>query len=261
MSVIQTDEWLRESWDDPLRLCEQLTPYFQDASAEDIYHHLIMHGMYDSLDDGAKLIKRMQQKQLWHVVRKEEQTLKKLWHGPNVPIFIFPSDANNRKLQQQFIGKAGLAFKDKLFLFISENNSKHEIKALLTHEYNHICRLTKYRKKESDYVLLDTIILEGLAEYAVLERLGVEQIAKWTSYYDDGQLEKLWQRLIFPSRNLPKHYKTHHDLLYGRHFYPTMAGYCVGFYLVKKFIKQNKVTTDALFALPSDEIASVEDEA
>lgn len=260
MTVIQTDEWLLDSWDDPLQLCEKLKPYFPKASADDIYHHLMMHGMYDSLADGEKFIKHMQKQQLWNIVQKESQSLIKLWNGPKVPIFIFPSDVYNRKLQRQFNGHAGLAFNDKLFLFVSNSISNNEIKALLTHEYNHICRLTKHRKKEQDYVLLDTIILEGLAECAVLEHLGEEYIAKWTSYYDEDQLENLWQRLIFPTRNIPINHQKHHDLLYGLQFYPSMVGYCVGYYVVKKFLHENNMTTKDALNLPSHTIANLEEE-
>ncbi|WP_369010262.1 DUF2268 domain-containing putative Zn-dependent protease [Oceanobacillus alkalisoli] len=54
-----------------------------------------------------------------------------------MPIFIFPSDRSNTEIN----GKSGLSFHDKLFLFISGETSLTEIKALLTHEYYHVCRL------------------------------------------------------------------------------------------------------------------------
>ena len=61
---------------------------------------------------------------------------------------------------------------------------------MFTHEYNHVCRLSKFQKSEEDYVLLDSIILEGLAENAVRERLGEEFLATWTSYYSNEELKK-----------------------------------------------------------------------
>lgn len=91
-------------------------------------------------------------------------------------------------------GKSGLAFKDKLFLFLSDQNSDNEIRALLVHEYNHVCRLAKNGKQEENYVLLDSIILEGLAENAVRELVGEEYLAKWTSYYTEGQLNQMWKK-------------------------------------------------------------------
>src|SRR5699024_2978860 len=106
----------------------------------------------------------------------------KKWNGPNIPIFILPSDQHNRKLQRELSGKSGLTFQDKLFLFISEDTSESELKSLFTHEYNHVCRLSQYPKEE-DYTLLDTIILEGLAENAVRERFGDQATANWTRHY------------------------------------------------------------------------------
>src|SRR5699024_12493116 len=101
---------------------------------------------------------------VWEIIEREKNILQKKWQGPNVEIFIFHVDTNNPKIDKVTGGKSDLAFKDKLFLFISSKHTKNEIKSLFTHEYNHICRLENYSKKEANYVLLDTIILEGLAE-------------------------------------------------------------------------------------------------
>src|SRR5699024_2797253 len=170
---------------------------------------------------------------------------------------IFPSDPNNRKLREDFNGKSGLAYADKLFLFVSDENSENEIKALFTHEYNHVCRLMKLDKKEKDYVLLDTIILEGLAENAVFERLGDKYTANWTKYYSKAELRKMWHHIIMPYRHTPKDVQRHQSILFGLHFYPKMVGYCVGYYLVKKYLMENKLTSKELLGLPSSKIAQV----
>ena len=57
-----------------------------------------------------------------------------------------------------------------IFLFVCGRNSLEELKALLAHEYHHICRLHQIETKETEYTLLDTMIMEGLAEQAVTER-------------------------------------------------------------------------------------------
>lgn len=258
MSVIRTDQWLDNLWDNPIKLCEKVKKHFKKASVDEIYRHLMIHGMYEyPLRDGFKLIQKLKQNGIWEIVQREEQKLKGKWDGPEIPIYIFPSDPNSRELKDNFNGKSGLAFADKLFLFVSQNNSEHELKALFTHEYNHVCRLNKFSKKEEDYVLLDSIVLEGLAENAVLEQLGESYIANWTSYYTDTELENMWHRVILPSHSLPMHYGKHQAILYGLRLYPKMIGYCVGYYLVQKYLKENKLTSKELLALPSDEIASV----
>lgn len=258
MSVIRTDKWLLDLYDKPIELCEKLTVHFDGVYAQEIYSHLIFHGMYRSpLKNGKTLVKKLQDNKIWELIEMEKQQLQKLWGGPDIPIFIFPSDPNNRKIKQEHNGKSGLAFKDKLFLFISEDNVEKEIKALFTHEYNHVCRLSRYSKKEDDYVLLDTIILEGLAENAVLERFGEKYVANWATYYSEDRLGKLWKELILPNKDILKTNRKHQDILYGFRLYPKMIGYCTGYYLVKNYIKTNNLTSKKLLDIKSEVIAQV----
>ncbi len=259
MSVIKTDQWLLDSYYNPKDICEKLKGYFSKASAAEIYEYLKMHGMYRPLRQGMEQVRALQKNKAWEIVQKDYLALQKSWGGPDIPIFIFPSDVTNRKIQRDFNGKSGLAFKDKLFLFFTEQNTEKEIKAVLTHEYNHVCRLAKFRKSEDYYVLLDTIILEGLAENAVRERFGSDYLASWTSYYTDEELEKMWTVLLHPNKNVKKTDRKHMELLYGlRRSYPKMLGYCVGYYLVKKYMEEKKVSSKELFALPTHIIAGVE---
>ncbi|WP_458411987.1 DUF2268 domain-containing protein [Schinkia sp. CFF1] len=259
MSVVRTDEWLMESYYNPIELCEKITDHFDDVSAPEIYDYLTMHGMYHPYRRGIGQVEALQKNKVWEVAQKEQILLQKLWGGPNVPIFIFPSDTKNRRIQQDFNGKSGLAFNDKLFLFVSEQTSEKELKSLLTHEYNHVCRLSKYPKKEAEYVLLDTIILEGLAENAVRERFGNEFMANWTSYYGNEEVQRLWERLVHPNRNISNRKREHHELLYGmRATYPKMLGYCVGYYLVKKYIEEKGVRSKDLLSIASNEIAQTD---
>ncbi|MFA1818781.1 DUF2268 domain-containing protein [Virgibacillus oceani] len=258
MGVISTDKWLSNAYDDPIKVCEKMEKLFPGADAADIYHHLTVNGMYQiPLKNGEKLIRRLQQKKVWSYVQKEFTHLKDIWDGPDIPIFIFPSDPYNRKLKQESNGKSGLAFRDKLFLFISDETSKTETKALLIHEYNHVCRLEKYAKKEQDYKLLDSVILEGLAEQAVHEKLGEDYVASWCKYYSDEMLEKWWKTKLSPNSNISKSDRNHQALLYGLHFQPKMLGYSVGYYLVQKYATENNVSTKDLMTLSSEEISQL----
>jgi len=256
MTVIRTDEWLLEHYENPLKLCEKLTYLFDDISADDIHYHLTSHGMYRRPNKNG--MKPFKDHNIWEIVKREEQKLKKQWNGPNIPIFIFPSDSTNLQLMRDYNGKSGLTFHDKLFLFISEKNTEKEIKALFTHEYNHVCRLSKVKKHEQQFVLLDTIIMEGLAENAVREKVGKDTLADWTSYFSDKQLEIIWKKLVSPHKDVPKFRRKHQQILYGYKLYPKMAGYCVGYYLVKKYMEQNSVSSKDLLRIPSEDIAEVE---
>lgn len=255
MGVIRTDKWLQKSYEQPLKICENMKSQFSGVSSSKIYHFLTRHGMYRPEKNGINTVIRLQENKVWELVQQEEQKLRKLWNGPDIPIYIFPSDHHNRTIIRDFNGKSGLAFKDKLFLFISENNKEKEVRALFTHEYNHACRLAHTPKKEADFVLLDTIIMEGLAENAVRERIGSEFLATWTSYYSNEQLDRLWKNLLLPNKDLPKASRKHQQILYGLGLYPKMAGYCVGYYLVKKYIQEKNVVSKDLMKMESEKIA------
>lgn len=255
MAVIKTDEWLLKFYDDPVSLCDHLITYFDHVSAQDIYSHLTTHGMYlNTQYKRADQLQILKDKTAWAVMELEFNKLQEEWSGPDVPVFIFPADVN-RTIQKETGGKSGLAFNDKLFLFISDHTTETELKALLTHEYNHVCRLTQLPKKEADYILLDTIILEGLAENAVLNRLGRHSVAPWVTYYDNWELEKIWRTIVSPNKHLPIWHPTHQHILYGQRLYPKMAGYAVGYYIVKKYIETHSLSTSELLDLPSKTIA------
>ncbi|MEI3614170.1 DUF2268 domain-containing protein [Pseudogracilibacillus sp. SO30301A] len=255
MSVIRTDLWLLDLYDNPIKICAMLTEYFKEVSAAELYNYLTLHGMYrQPSKNGITLVKRLQNKNIWKFIQYEEQVLQKIWKGLNVPIFIMPSESNDQNLKQNFNGKSGISFRDKIFLFISEHNEENELKALLTHEYNHVCRLSKYEKDVKDYVLLDSIILEGLAENAVRERSGGKFVSKWVSYYSKERLEGMWKNIVQPNKNIPINNRKHHQILYGVEPYPNMAGYCVGYYLVKKFIEKHGSTCIDLIDQPSKKI-------
>lgn len=260
MAVIRTDLWLEEHDENPSEIFTKLESYFPNASAVEIASYLTWHGMFrEPINNQDKMIKQFKErKDIWQLIQKEEQILMKLWDGPNIPIFIFPADRKNPKIMKEQNGKSGIAFKDKLFLFLANDNSNSEIKALFTHEYNHVCRLAHYDKKEEEFVLLDTIILEGLAENAVRELRGEEDLAKWTSYYTSEQLKRMWWRYIFPSRDIPKSHRKHNELLYGLRLLPKKLGYAVGYYLVKEYIDQNHVRSTDLLSLPSETIAQID---
>ncbi|QOR67565.1 Zn-dependent protease [Cytobacillus suaedae] len=240
MTVVRTDKWLLDLYDKPLEMCERIKFAQPDVTIEEIYDYLIMNGMYRPIRGGEEGVKKLIENKVWKIVYLEEKKLKQEWDGPTIPIYIFPSDSRNAQITKEYNGKSGLAFKDKLFLFLSKQNTGKEIKALFTHEYNHICRLKKYKKNESDYTLGDTIILEGLAECAVKERFGDQYLAPYIRYYTESQLEEMWNTIIKPNVSIIKSTREHDKLLYGQKLLPKMVGYCVGYHLVhKKLMEQN----------------------
>lgn len=258
MGVMSTDEWLQKEYDEPVKMCERLVPYFDKATPSEIYQHLLIFGMYRPLSRNTNTVSKLCSKKVWNVVEKEYQRLKQLFSGSEIPIFIFPSNLLNREIVRVYNGKSGLAFRDKLFLFLSGANSESEIKALLTHEYHHVCRLNQYKKNDDQYTLADTIILEGLAESAVKECHGDNYLAPWATLYTRAQAIKMWEKYIAPNQLLPKSMKKHYDLLYGTRFsYPKMCGYSTGYHLVQQAIEKSNQTACELLSYPTDQLIEI----
>lgn len=46
MGIIRTDQWLKDYFDRPMKICEKLKPYFKGQTADDIYNQLLKFGMY-----------------------------------------------------------------------------------------------------------------------------------------------------------------------------------------------------------------------
>ncbi|MDO7486459.1 hypothetical protein Q5O89_12675 [Peribacillus frigoritolerans] len=117
MGVISTNEWMRKDFNRPVQMMERLKSTFNDTlDAEMIYHHLMKHGMYSPNQKTKLTWEDLKENNVWEKTQSLFTAYKKLWGGPDVPIYIFPlmsSGIWNKKVET----KSGLAFKDKLFLF------------------------------------------------------------------------------------------------------------------------------------------------
>ena len=252
MKLIRTEKWIDKD-PDPLAVCKFLEPYFKGHSADAIYDHLVRHGMYRDSKKAVSAIRRFKDNDTWSSINQEALKLKEKWKGPDLPIFILPADEDNRILGETLKGRSGIAFKDKLLLFISPYTKNEDLHTLLTHEYHHAVRLNKLNIEEHKFTLLDSIIMEGLAENAVRELYGEEQTAFWTSLYSDIEIRRIWRNFIRPNLQIPKTEPKHHRLLHGHGKLPKMAGYCCGYLLVKQFMEKQKVKSVKLFHLPSSD--------
>lgn len=205
--------------------------------------------MYRPVMEGQKEIERLEEKQIWKELSEEYEELKHWLQGPDVPIFILLSDSYNRTVQAEYNGKAGLTMRHVIFLFVCGRNTVKELKALLTHEYHHICRLHQIEKKEKDYTLLDTMIMEGLAEQAVYERHSEKSYAPWTSYYTKEEAVHYWEKVVKKKQDMKRGTREHDCLLNGMQMYPKMLGYGVGFHIVKDCVEFEKDNTLSLLSM------------
>lgn len=256
MGVIRTDKWLEEEFDRPLKICEKLLPAFKGQSASKIYNQLTDFGMYRAARRTKEIFNSLRENGVWEEVERIFQVYKKKWVGPDIPIYLFPIGQNKGFF---FRGeekiKGGVSYPDKMFLFLSNSLRSKELEALFVHEYHHICRLNKQTKRLEDYTLLDSIIIEGLAEYAVLVHCGRSYLADWCTMYTDTELEKLWDKYLHEHLELKKSERKHDELLYGSGRIPKLLGYAVGFKIVENYYQNNTYSTMQSFTIPASEYA------
>ncbi|MEH6942081.1 DUF2268 domain-containing protein [Bacillus sp. JJ722] len=247
MAVENTREWMEEHNNSPLKLCSKLTSYFGDITEEEIYKYLQGFGMYTSGSKVESDLKSLIKEDVWSHIGSLFNSYRKAWNGADIPIFIIP----HRK--QSFFSKghhkSGLAFTDKLFLFISPKTNKNDREALFIHEYHHVCRLSSQEKKIDTYTIADSCVLEGFAEYTVQSIKGKSYLAPWTKQYSIEFLDRFWNVHFDENLTVTRKDKKHDQIMYGKGKYPPMIGYCMGYYLVDTYMKSNPFSVKESFRL------------
>lgn len=254
MGIIATDEWLRKEFDQPRRLCDRLTPYFKKQNGNEVYRELSLFGMYKPSMLSWHTFNQMLDDQTWSKANKIYQLYKAKWEGPEIPVFLFPIDQSGGLFRRAERTKSGVSFPDKMFLFLSPEVDTKELEALFIHEYHHVCRLNKLKGNIQEYTLLDSIIIEGLAEYAVLKNCGKDYLADWCTMYSENQIEQIWERFLKDHLSVKKKEKLHDDLLYGNGRFPKLAGYAAGFSVVDDYFQKHPYSTKKSFALSASKL-------
>ncbi|WP_237721546.1 DUF2268 domain-containing protein [Paenisporosarcina sp. TG20] len=255
LSVIQTQTWLYEfvnRCEEQIggnshfiqceTICVPLVEAFPKINPEELQYELLNHGLFDSIDwvTLGNTVIEMELHNIWGIVDHEYKLIRDLWNGPKIPIFIFPVKKVNVELIDRFPTKSGVAYKGALFLFLSAEVPIEEIKALLAHEYNHVCRLNYLGLSPEKIPLKDSLIIEGLGEYAVKDLYGEKWLAPWTNLYSFNDTAEIWAKYFIPSLNLVG-IGNHGHFLYGndRNPFPKWIGYYIGFQIVDSFEKKN----------------------
>ncbi|MEH7253493.1 DUF2268 domain-containing protein [Neobacillus niacini] len=252
MGIIRTDKWLDEEFDRPTKICDKLLPVFKGSSAPKIYQQLTEFGMYKPSSRTKGIFLSLKENKKWEEVERILQEYQKKWRGPDIPIYLFPIGQQRSFFsRQEDKVKGGVSYPDKMFLFLSNSLTSKELEALFVHEYHHICRLTNQTKRFEEYTLLDSLIIEGLAEYAVLVNCGRNYLADWCSMYSDSELIKLWDKYLNDNLELKKSDRKHDDLLYGTGRIPKLLGYAAGFRIVEEYYKNNQFSISLSFKLPA----------
>jgi uncharacterized protein YjaZ len=253
MGVIQTDKWLKAEFDRPTKICEKLIPYFNAQDESEIYSQLGQFGMYRPSRMTKHNLDFMVEQKVWDKLQQLLDHYKKKWSGPDIPVFLFPLDQSRGFFRRREGNKSGVSFPDKMFLFFSSSiDDPKELEALFVHEYHHVCRLRKLNKKMKDYTLLDSIIIEGLAEYAVLKNCGQEYLANWCRMYSEKEISAFWDKYLVTQLTKRKNERKHDELLYGGGRIPSLLGYAVGYNIVANFYKSNNYSTKLSFSFPAE---------
>lgn len=236
------------------KLIDPICDYFDDPDRITVHWQLLGHGLFQPNDTNDQAIHGFIQQDFWTKTQNYVDELKEQWQGPDVPIFLFPSDLTNEQLIEQFNGVSGLSFTDKIFLFINENTSDQQLKALVMHEYSHACRLNKMNKHPSEATLIDTMIMEGIAEVIVREEVGTDYVTKpiRDANLDYNTIQGLWKKWVRPNLTLLRSNPLHHLIMYGGEGIPQATGYIVGYYLVKNLYESNKETFVHLLEMPTE---------
>ncbi|MBU8906928.1 DUF2268 domain-containing protein [Desertibacillus haloalkaliphilus] len=272
MGVIATNNWVREFAERCQKkgiferelmiqkevIIERLAKAFQTTQFMDLHEYLLNQGLFHPDHGGniKEVVAHLEEKKCWQYVQEEYKWLRSNWRGPKASIFIFPVEMRNTMIMNELGGKMGIGFRDKIFLFLSPEVSKGEVCQLLTHEYHHVCRLSYLNKSATELSLLDSLLVEGLAEAAVGERFGEGALAPWVKRYNDQEVETFWERVFLPNLQLKGH-ENHQPFLYGNgsvHL-PKWIGYCIGYKIVKSLLERHRGDqTTILLRLSSEEI-------
>ncbi|WP_397539350.1 DUF2268 domain-containing protein [Rummeliibacillus pycnus] len=254
MSVIQTQKWLYDFVDRCKEksimdmasiqceiLCNPLKKVFPKVNPQAMQYELLNHGLFEPYEwfKTEAIVKEMEKQNIWKIIEKEYQYLSKLWNGPNVPIYIFPIKKGMLGFRKH-LRKNGVAYKEAIFLFLSTELSKEEVKAMLAHEYNHVCRINHIKLAPDRTPLKDSLIIEGLGEYAVKELHGEKLLAPWTNLYPFDKAVDIWKRHFLPSLNMMG-VKNHQPYLYGQKGspFPKWIGYYIGYQIVNSYQEKN----------------------
>ncbi|MBS8263083.1 hypothetical protein DYI25_01375 [Mesobacillus boroniphilus] len=213
--------------------------------------------MYKPDPRTRKTLEELDAGEFWSVTEEIFMKYKRKWKGPDIPIFIFPMDHSNARLMREGKGKSGLSFIDKMFIFLTPINDEKELEALFVHEYHHVCRMRAQKKNPEEYTLLDSIILEGLAEHAVAENCGEKYTGDWSRRYSTKVLAEFWENELAEKLSLKRNDRQHDELLFGLGSKPRLLGYAMGYEIVKQYKQHGYFTEKASFKLPANEFTKL----
>lgn len=251
--VVQTHEWLEEDFGHPYKICERLLPSFEKGTnVKELYHYLSWFGMYKPSRGSMEALRWLKEENIWERVARLHQKYQRRWGGPDIEIFIFPKDGPGLFRNNHGETKSGVSFPDKLFLFVSPIEDQKELEALFIHEFHHICRIRAQKKNIKAYTLLDSIVLEGTAEFSAEQICGKKYRAPWCNLYSSEEIEEYWYSFIRKNLTIKKNNHLHDAILFGRKHFPKLIGYGAGYHLVRRYYDEHTYSEKSSLSLPPE---------
>ena len=238
MPVIQTKHLFEKTTNREQLACDLVNPIFPGTPPEAIKYELIQQGLLKKGKFSLSL-------DVWQIIDKHLGELMLDWQGPDIPIYILP-------IANGYI-KNGIAYRDGICLFVSERLSMKELHALFTHEYHHMCRRAF---SEEPPTLMDSLMMEGLAEDAVESLFGSDALGYWTRYYSLSEVLSYWDSHFVPALYI-KGLHHHKSFLFGDEQLnlPPCIGYCTGYWIVQAFKERcGPISLKELMRMKSEDI-------
>lgn len=252
MGVARTDEWLKEYAYDPVKMCSLACPNIKES--KDFYQYLTLFGMYRPARNIEAVVKKMKEQGAWEKIRSYYSKYQTKWNGPRIQIYIFPIQTNSSYWMKHFLGKSGVSFPDKIFLFLSPFNDEKEWESIFVHEYHHSARLHALGSVPEKNTLLDSLVLEGLAEFAVASCCGESYRSSWTRQYSESILARYWKQVYIKHLTVSREDRLHDDLLFGRRGIPPMMGYAMGDRIVQGYKRLSGMPVEESIGIKAAEL-------
>jgi uncharacterized protein YjaZ len=252
LGIKETDKWLEDDFWEPEKICSRLLDEFGEQEPEPIYGYLARFGMYRPDRVNYRVYEEMAGEGAWEAAGGLLKKYRKKWNGPDIPVYIFPVNRSGSRARRTDTVKSGVSFPDKMFLFFEHAKDEKELESLFVHEYHHVCRIRAQQKKLQAYTLLDSMVLEGMAEYMVERSCGKEYLAAWCSRYSEKELGSWWEKYLKEQLEITKKEPVHDQLLFGKGRYPDLLGYAAGYKIVKQYFEKNNFSTKVSFNLKAE---------
>lgn len=223
-------------------LCGPIKEYFPNNNLEEIQFELLNQGLFSpyEMSEYKEKVDQLKDRNLLQIVQEEFERLREMWSGVDLPIYLYPLTKYQPSTSFE-VKKNGVTYSSCIFLFIDPELEVNELKALVAHEYHHACRLSILKKNSKEIALLDSLILEGMAEYAVESLYGESLLSPWTKSYSIEILKGQWKKNFLSNLDLPG-VQNHFPYLYGSEVLglPKWIGYCIGYQLIQSFMSKHK---------------------